>query len=375
MRRAHHTLLVGLFLLVIALPLAANLRGVDGADAEAENRTLAEWPVLDGSWASISGWLPGVAAWFDDHFGFRAQLVTWYGRSRYFGLGVSPSLDVVIGKDGWLFYGEDGGLDDYVSTNPLPPGQIENWRTTIVRARDWCRKRGIAYFFTSVPDKASVYPEYFATNVRRIGPQTRLDQLMGATLDTGVVIDVRPAIDAGKPVERLYHRTDTHWNQRGAFLAYQAMITAIGAHVPSVGPPRQRSDFDLTTREIPAMDLAGMIGLKRVLGEEDLRMMPKQQKRGYVVVEPPGEYATAGIGRIVTEVPGSTLPRAVMFRDSYTSWLAPFLSEHFSRIVYLWQNEFDAEEVLKEHPDVVIQEIVGRHLYNFIPSPELIPEP
>ena len=55
--------------------------------------------------------------------------------------------------------------------------------------------------------------------------------------------------------------------------------------------------------------------------------------------------------------------------------LAPFLSEHFSRVVYLWQNNFDADEVLKEHADVVIEEIVGRHLHNFIPSPELIPDP
>ena len=27
----------------------------------------------------------------------------------------------------------------------------------------------------------------------------------------------------------------------------------------------------------------------------------------------------------------------------------------------------------KEHPDVVLQEIVGRHLQWFVPSPELIP--
>ena len=121
-------------------------------------------------------------------------------------------------------------------------------------------------------------------------------------------------------------------------------------------------------------DLAAIIGLKRVMSEEDLLLAPKQG-RGYVVVEPRGGYATAGEGRIVTEIPGSTLPRAVVFRDSFTSVLAPFLSEHFSRVVYLWQNDFDAEEVLKEHADVVIEEIVGRHLHNFIPSPELIPDP
>ena len=53
----------------------------------------------------------------------------------------------------------------------------------------------------------------------------------------------------------------------------------------------------------------------------------------------------------------------------------PFLSEHFSRAVYLWQNDFDANAVVTEHPDVVIQEIVGRHLYAFTPSPELVPSP
>jgi alginate O-acetyltransferase complex protein AlgJ len=65
----------------------------------------------------------------------------------------------------------------------------------------------------------------------------------------------------------------------------------------------------------------------------------------------------------------------VIFRDSFMSRLVPFLSEHFSRAVYLWQNDFDDDVVTREHPDIVIQEIVGRHLYGFIPSPELVPEP
>ena len=85
----------------------------------------------------------------------------------------------------------------------------------------------------------------------------------------------------------------------------------------------------------------------------------------------PGMPGTPG----TPAIPGSALPRAVIFRDSFFSRLAPFTSEHFSRAVYLWQNDFDANIVSQEHPDVVIQEIVGRHLYNFIPSPELVPRP
>ena len=79
-------------------------------------------------------------------------------------------------------------------------------------------------------------------------------------------------------------------------------------------------------------------------------------------------------GRLVTEIAGSSLPRAMIFRDSFVSRIVPLLSEHFSRAVYLWQNDFDADDVLQEYPDVVIQEIVGRHLYTFIPSPELVPK-
>jgi len=113
--------------------------------------------------------------------------------------------------------------------------------------------------------------------------------------------------------------------------------------------------------------------LKRVLHELDLRLVPRRQRRARVV-DPPGTLPTAEVGRLVTEVPDPSLPRAVIFRDSFASRLVPFLSEHFSRAVYVWQNDFDANVVIAEHPDVVIQEIVGRHLYGFLASPELVPQ-
>ena len=92
MRRLSQVLLVVGFLVALVLPLAANLRGIDGADAEAENRTLAAWPMFDGSWKSIATFGPGLDAWFQDHFGYRARLIKWYGITRYWGLGVSPSI-------------------------------------------------------------------------------------------------------------------------------------------------------------------------------------------------------------------------------------------------------------------------------------------
>ena len=71
----------------------------------------------------------------------------------------------------------------------------------------------------------------------------------------------------------------------------------------------------------------------------------------------------------MTEITGSALPRALIFRDSFASRLIPYLSAHFSRAVYVWQKGFSAKAVEDEHPDVVIQEMVGGHLVTDFPQP------
>ena len=74
----HGRLLVALFVAVISLPLATNLAGIDGADPGAENRELARFPRLDGSWASIADHDPSTR-------GNRAS-------SRFSAPGSAPSM-------------------------------------------------------------------------------------------------------------------------------------------------------------------------------------------------------------------------------------------------------------------------------------------
>jgi hypothetical protein len=365
--------LVILFVVILTLPLAGALAGMDGGDPEAENRELAAFPHWDGTWSSARSYPDAFTAWFEDHFAFRADLVRWYAESRLFGLGVSPSSAVLKGEGQWLYYGDDGGVEDYANATPLTPGEAGAWREALVRAHDWLRQRGIAYVFMIAPDKHAIYPEHVPSSIRVVHGLSRTDQVYAALDGTGVsTVDFRPALLQAKTRERLFYLTDTHWNDRGAFVAYQRIIEAVRAQVPATGAPWTRADFEATAAEIPGKDLAGMIGLKNVLHEVDLRLVASRRRRARVV-DPPGADETAELGRLVTEIPDASLPRAVIFRDSFASRLVPFLSEHFSRAVYLWQNDFDAGVVKEEHPDVVIQEIVGRHLYEFIASPELVP--
>ena len=367
-------LLTLLFVAAISLPLAANIAGMDGADSGAENRELAGFPHLSRSLTSIRALPAAFTAWFDDHFGFRSRLVRWYGESRLFVLQSSPSAAVVLGEHGWFFYGDDKSVEDYANVEPMTDQALTNWRSAVVRARDWLHARGIAYVFMIAPDKHVIYADEMPASLARIGDLSRTDQLLTALQDTGVAIDVRSEVLDAKTRERVYQKTDTHWNDRGAFPAYQRIITAVRARLPQTPRAWTRDDFRSVDRTVEGLDLGGMMGLTRVLREVDMTLVPKRRRLARVI-EPAGGAPTDEVGFLITEINDPSLPRAVIFRDSFTSQLVPFLSEHFSRAVYLWQNDFDADVVSKEHPDIVIQEIVGRHLYNFIPSPELVPKP
>jgi hypothetical protein len=364
--------IVIIFLVILALPLMANVARRDGAEAGAENRTLAAFPRYDGTLESIAEYGSRFGTWFDDHFGFRSALVRWYGESRLYMFGTSPTSSVIKGKNGFFFYADDGAMDDYGSIDPLTPDAIVNWREALVRAHRWLDARRIGYVFVITPDKHVVYGEDMPDAIVRAGTVSRTDQLYQSLLDTGFAVDVRPTLFAAKRRERIYFKTDTHWNDRGAQVAYETIISAARAQVPAIPPAWSRADFEPVVEEVEAGDLAGMMGLKRVLREENLTLRAKRPRLARVV-EPVGAAELAEEGRLVTEIPESKLPRAVIFRDSFTSRLVPFLSEHFSRAVYVWQNDFDFQIVAQEKPDVVIQQIVGRHLYNFIPSPELVP--
>jgi alginate O-acetyltransferase complex protein AlgJ len=350
------------FLLLISLPLLASLLGVDGADPRAEKRELAELPRLDGSLVSALQFPARLSAWFDDHFAFRSALVRCYGEMRFFGFGVSPSASVVKGPNGWLFYATDGGMDDYTREKPFSDTELAEWRDSIVRSNEWLRARGIAYVFVLAPDKHVLYPEELPATIRPVGKEARMDQILRALEGTGVAaLDLRPALLEAKARERVFDVTDTHWNARGAFVAYQQVVAAIRSQGVAVPEAWARTDFEPEQREVEGQDLAAMMGLQASLRETELSLRPKQPRVARVLV-PAGAAPDAEVGKLITEVAGSELPRAVVFRDSFFSRVAPFLSEHFSRVAYHWQNNFDSKIVSEERASVVVQEIVGRHL-------------
>jgi hypothetical protein len=180
------------------------------------------------------------------------------------------------------------------------------------------------------------------------------------------VLDLRPSLLAARNTQRIYHRTDSHWNDLGAVVGYRQILGALRTQRPGLTPPAGGDAFDVVTRDEPGWDLAEMMGLTHLVTETNLMLAPRQARRARVV-EPAHPHPLYIGPRLVTAIDDARLPRAVFYRDSFGSALVPFLAEHFRRQLVLWEYDVLPETIRVERPDVVIQEWAGRRLHNRAP--------
>ncbi|MEP7116432.1 MAG: hypothetical protein ABI880_02550 [Acidobacteriota bacterium] len=362
--------LVAVFLAVLVVPGLATLAGVDAGVTRGENRDLAPAPVLAAAGAAMAALPAAFTAYFQDHFAFRGRLVRWQAALRLQALRGSPSPTVIRGRDGWLFYADDGALDDYLNQVPFSAADLDTWATTLQHTSDWMTARGITYLFVIAPDKHVMYPEYLPASIHPTAGPSRTDQLVAhlRAHTTVPVLDLRPALFAAKNEARLYHRTDSHWNDLGAAVATRAILNRLDrlAHgsLPGLAAP---PDSAYARRDVraPGRDLARMLGLEAWLTEDEpiLRLRDGTAR----VVAPAQPDPNFDEGRLVSEKAGADLPRAVVYRDSFGSALVPFLAEHFSRALFLWEYDVDPALIAQEHPRVVIQEWAGRRFATRLP--------
>jgi hypothetical protein len=354
------------FLGLLWLPLAAGLLG--GRRTElAENRTLAPAPQLGVDRLAC---LPEkFDRYYRDHFGLRNVLIRVHDLIQVRGLRVYHSDQVAVGTDDWLFFLGDRVREDLQGLDPLSAGELHTWRQVLEGKQAWLAQQGIAYLFVVAPNKESIYPERVPATLRRPDVQTRLDQLVAhlRTHSSVAVLDLRPALRAARRESEVYHPLDTHWNDRGSLVAYQAICARLKGHVPALAPLRL-ADFDRVAGHA-AGDLCAMIGWHSVARPYE-RLLPQHAFRARPApLTLDADYAWPRwgpqSGPLATECAGAT-GHLVVFHDSFLAHrVRDFLSEHFRRAVYLpMRPNFDVLQrlVRQERPQLVIEEWVERTL-------------
>ena len=312
-------------------------------------REFAEWP-------------NAYRRYFNAHFGLRAWLMKAHAALKIQVFQVSSSDKVILGRNNWLFYAGGGALDDFRHTQPFTAEELSTWKTALEARRNWLQQRGIQYLFFVAPNAQTIYPEKMPAEIRPVAPMSRLDQLtayMQAHSDVQMV-DLRPELMAAKQSDQIYFKTDTHWNQLGAFVAYGKLAPRLQAMFPNWRPD-EIANFDRVETQEWSGDLAAILATAH-FRETRVELVRKRP-------EVSGDPVSAAIERpfIHLTSSGGELRSLVAFRDSFFAAEAEFIARHFRHTLLVSSTDFDPVIVEREQPELVIQELVERSLMSVKP--------
>jgi hypothetical protein len=357
------------FLVLLLVPHFVELFRTGSGSPSVENRKMASKPELSLILSSFPDYAAQFEKYYNDSFGLREKLIRWNNRLRLFLFGESPISGVRLGREGWLYYAAEWELEEYENVMPYKVEGLEQIWGIQEDRRLWLDRRGIKLFIVVAPDKETIYGEYLPPGLHRIGKESRLDQLTSYFRSKpGIeIIDLREPLLQAKSAQRLYHRTDTHWNDYGACVGYAALMDRIARYFPSVGRPTIDS-YTVSIAEGKGGDLADMLSLGDVIKEERITLAPKfipravDASRSYP--DPVDTSVYPGRKMVVKETNDPHLPKALIFRDSFASPLIPFLAESFQSSVFVWTFDFLPELIEREKPDIVIYECVERYIHS-----------
>lgn len=340
------------FLALCALPLMGWIFGYENVNAE--KRALAEMPGLVDKDGLNTAFTKEFDDYYTENFAFRPDLITMHAALESTVFNRSVSDQVIIGKDGWLFFTPT--LSDFTKTDVLTDNEIYRIVRTLEIQQTALEQRGIGFVFTVAPNKASIYGEYMPDRYIAVGEKNNNELLYEALAETDIsYVNLNEKLRGGKG--QLYHKLDTHWNNTGAMVAYNALMEAVKSLY---------SDFEYTrlpqepwrVEKTWEGDLSGMLYPSAGMLDEQ-HVYDVQQN--YSSARPIRSMEDMKI--LVTCETGSL--DALMFRDSFANALIPLMSNEFASITYSRATPYDYS-LLHDDTDVVILEIVERNLPNIL---------
>jgi hypothetical protein len=353
----HNRVLIVVFLFLLGFPsikLASELPGTKPGTKPPFSLTLG----------TFTQWRKYLV----ENFGGRAQLIRMNAELRANVLGVSTNPKVLVGRSGWLYLADEYGVEDIRHQMPFSEQELRAWGDYLTGIDRWAKKRGIPFLLIFTLNKQTVYPEYLPGWVTKVGPASRLDQLKTYLKEHADIttIDPRETLSAGKH-EQLYYKTDSHWNDLGMILAAEPITRQLQAWFPKV-QVSSLADFEVTHSPTSGGDLARMLASRDLRADERVKLIPRTPRRA--VLSDPRELSGLDVPYLeflFSQREGAPIGRAVVYRDSFLNPMIAILAESLGRGVFVWGAGVDYTLLEREHPDVVILQMIERRLYQPVP--------
>jgi hypothetical protein len=296
------------------------------------------------------------------NFRWRKEMIVLFSSLRM-RMGDRVYNDAIIGKDGWFFFTGEQSILNYQNTELFHKKTLRSLQKQLDQLNTDLANQGITLLVVIAPNKSTVYSQFMPNEIPIIGKTSRLDQFVDYMKAHGQtrILDLSPALIQASRSRDVYYKTDTHWNDLGAYYAYAEIMNTLSSVYPDL-VPYGRSEFVYKDMGPVTMDISQIMGLKNYK-EEVWSMLPTFEI-------PPTEDKILQLsnGDLIHFIanPNSDGAKLIVFHDSFYYPLEHFLKPHFREIVSVPFSQSKAIWSLNwinhSSPDIVMIELAERYL-------------
>ena len=320
-----------------------------------EDETLTKLEIFDEYIDTVD------SAWYDRIYE-KKNLNALHSMYVYYTLKESPSEQVVVGKEDWLFYVEKGERDsiaDYEGTDRYTVEEMNEFLYVTLENQKRLEEKGIQTAILVAPNKENVYAEYMPDRYTH-NPVSNTDIVVEYLQNQGVSI-VSPKEDMldMRSEQQLYYTYDSHWNQLGAYVGVNRILSLWDIPMEHL-LERNIASYELKDNyhEGAWNDLANMGGLNYLFDDE-----VEYEVEGTIQIDWT-QYAAEQYGKQVSHYVNENAKlsqKLFLVGDSFRTAMIPALNEVFGEVFVIHRSDYNPKMLEMVNPDYVIVEYVERY--------------
>ena len=329
--------------------------------SEEENRALEEIPQLSLENLADGSFMSSAESYVGDHFMLRQAFIS-LSTTVKLGLGFRDAGGNYssVPAEGGVYFGGNGHLYEV-----LLPNKDQVFAQNVKGLAAFCEGAGLPFYVVPVPSGAQEQAQNLPLFSYSHNQREEFEALRAAIGENGAVVDLFDALNLWNG--DYYYKTDHHWTSRGAYQAYCAYMRAVGGQ-PSPEDAYEkvaREGFYGTTYAQSGYFASSSDTMEMWVSDWNASAFHWEKLDGYDMYQ---VFLGGDVGVDVLDSPSAPEGTLLLFKDSFADALAPFLMQHYSRIVLIdlrYARNTDLAKLVAEYaPQEILFVYCGDSLVN-----------